>query len=225
MVVQDAEKNNRCLSVPKLLHQIWVGPRPAPHVWLRTWQEKHPQWCYRLWTNRDLSEHSWTNRHHIAEYMRRGRYNGVADLMRYEILWRYGGVVVAADSVCLHPIDELFEDGHRLYTIATDFSLYQQKRIAANRGSTTPLYAAAPRQPFTARLITELYQQRYLGAPVRSTGNRFMQRMLRRHKPHIKVWPMHYFIGEHFNGWRYEGPDRVYARHFWGTTRNTYPRD
>lgn len=211
-------------AVPKLLHQIWVGPRKAPEAWLQTWRDSHPGWTYRLWTNRDLHEKLWINRGHMADYMRRRRYNGVADLMRYEILWRYGGLVAAADSVCVHPVDELLEDGHRIYAIATDLSPYQEKQIPANFGSTTPLYAAVPGHSFTACLIAGLRLQSYLGAPVRATGNRYMQRMLRKHKPEIKIWPMHYFIPEHFNGWRYHGPDRVYAKHFWGTTRGTYPK-
>ena len=212
------------MLVPKLLHQISVGPNRPPVEWFQTWKDHHPEWNYRLWTNRDLHQQFWSNREHIGRYMMQGRYNGVADLMRYEILWRYGGVVVAADSVCVHPIDELFTDGHQLYTIATDFSVYQRRRIRADRGSTTPLYAAVPGHPFTARLIEEFHKQRYLGGPVRTTGNRYMQRMLRKHKPAIKVWPMHYFIPEHFNGWRYSGPDRIYAKHFWGTTRKAYPK-
>ena len=91
-------------------------------------------------------------------------------------------------------------------------------------GSTTPLYAAVPGHPFTARLIEELHKQRYLDGPVRTTGNRYMQRMLRKHKPEIKVWPMHYFIPEHFNGWRYSGPDRIYAKHSGGPQGKAYPR-
>lgn len=212
------------MKIPPILHQIWIGPNPRPDPWLQTWRDQHPNWTYRLWSNRDLHEETWINRKHISSYMIRRRYNGVADLMRYEILSRHGGVVVAADSVCLHPLDELFEDEHELYTIATDFSQYKEKPDVHNAGATTPLYAAAPGHWFTNELITTLHDQSFLRAPTWSTGNRYMQRMLRRHQPAIKIWPMHYFIPTHFNGWQYDGADRVYARHFWGTTRGTYPK-
>jgi mannosyltransferase OCH1-like enzyme len=208
------------MKIPRLLHQIWVGPRPAPVKWLATWRELHPQWQYRLWGNRELVTEPWVNERHIRDYYRRGRFNGVADLMRYEILYRFGGVVVAADSICLHPIDELFEDDFELYTINT--GEYGGRRVAKNLGSTTPLYAATPGHAFTKSLIDALAGVARLASPPWSTGNRFMQRMLKRLKPDIQIWPMHFFIPEHFNGWRYTGPDRIYAKHFWGTTRGTY---
>lgn len=207
--------------IPKTIHHIWVGHKPAPLKWMTTWTMAHPEWSYRLWTNHDLRNGKWRNQRHMMEYFARQRYDGVADLMRYEILLREGGIVVAADSVCLHPLDDLFLDGHELYAISTDMSPYG-KEIPGNHGATTPLYAATPGHWFTKELVERLHELRWLGAPARTTGNRFMQRMLKVHCPEIKVWPLHLFIPEHFNGWRYSGPDRIYAKHFWGTTRGTY---
>lgn len=209
------------MNIPKLLHHIWVGPKPPPEKWMRTWWEKHPGWKYRLWGNHELLTHPWKNKRHMLEFARRGQWAGVADLMRYEILLAHGGVVLAADSECLSPIDDLFADGAEIYAINTG-EYEGGPRVEANLGATTPLYAAVPGHWFTAALVRKLSRVTELRTPVRTCGNRFMQRMIRRHAPPLKVWPMHYFIPEHFNGWRYTGPDKVYARHFWGTTRDTY---
>lgn len=204
------------------MHQIWVGPNPAPVKWLQTWPDMHPGWQYKLWDNHDLDSWPWINLKHMKTYFAKGLYNGVADLMRYEILLMFGGVVVAADSICLHPIDQLFDDDYPLYSISTgDYEGGPRKKFR-NKGSMTPLYAAVPDHAFTKLLIDTLNRKRKLLTPVKGTGNRFMQYMVANYKPRIKIWPMHYFISDHFNGWKYGGKDTVYARHFWGTTRGTY---
>lgn len=210
--------------IPKLMHQIWVGPKPRPVKWLQTWQDQHPDWTYKIWNNNDFQNGKWKNSRHLYMYAANGKWNGVADLMRYEILYRHGGILVAADSICLNPIDELFDDNFKLYTINTG-EYEGGPRKSRNIGSVTPLYAAVPGHWFTKKLIDTLHGKKYLHPnPVIGTGNRFMQRMLFTWHPEIKVWPMHLFISDHFNGWKYKGSDKVYARHFWGTTKNTYDK-
>lgn len=211
------------MKIPKKLHHIWVGPNPAPLKWMRTWRIAHPDWEYKLWGNEELHGMKWANKRLMNHYAALGRWDGVADLMRYEILYREGGVVLAADSVCLRPIDELFEDGFEIYAVNTGH--YEGGPVVASKiGSTTPLYASSKGHWFAKALIKKLRKRdpEKMKAPAHSTGNRFMQKMIVRHNPMLKIWPMHYFIPEHFNGWKYEGKDPVYAKHFWGTTRGTY---
>lgn len=211
------------MKIPKLLHHIWVGPLPPPTNWMKTWPEHHPDWEYRVWGNDDLAGIRWHNRKHMDHYAALGRWDGVADLMRYEILFEHGGVVLAADSICLRPIDDLFDDGFELYAINT--GEYEGGPVdPSKQGATTPLYAAAPGHLFTKALIKGLAKKKVskLRSPARSTGNWYMRKMIARHQPPLKVWPMHLFIPEHFNGWKYRGPDMPYARHLWGTTRGNY---
>src|SRR5438876_9483420 len=44
------------LKIPKIIHQIWLGS-PVPSVYepfMKSWQEKHPDWEYRLWTDENV---------------------------------------------------------------------------------------------------------------------------------------------------------------------------
>ncbi len=64
-----------------------------------------PDWTILLWGNAELNEIKWHNRDHMnAMYDR--ELNGVADMMRWEILYSNGGIVVDADSICLRPLDD-----------------------------------------------------------------------------------------------------------------------
>lgn len=92
--------------IPRVVHVVWIGPDPFPHeAYLRSWAAHNPAWQVRLWTdaNRPLL---------VNEEI----YDLVpvrscqADLLRLEILWRYGGFYADADCECLRPLDPLVED-------------------------------------------------------------------------------------------------------------------
>lgn len=92
--------------IPKIIHQIWIGPSVPEELraFAQTWQEQHPDWEYRLWTQHDVAEFGMTNKKFFDESRNPGE---KSDLMRYEILHRYGGVYVDMDFECLQSLDEL----------------------------------------------------------------------------------------------------------------------
>ena len=77
---------------------------------METWRRMHPDWDYRLWTEANLPR-DFTNQHLIDEEQ---SYPAMSDYIRYELLFRFGGVYIDADSYCLRPIDDL----HRLDAFA-----------------------------------------------------------------------------------------------------------
>ena len=86
--------------IPKLIHQIWIGPKPAPSKLMDTWKEKHPEFEYIRWSEKELNDRSMPlsciNRIQEIEEI-----NGKADIIRWEILYHYGGVFLDADCFCL----------------------------------------------------------------------------------------------------------------------------
>lgn len=115
---------------------------------MKTWIDKHPDWAYTLYDNDYLYNNEFRTWPQIEEYLKRGWYAGAADLLRYEILYREGGYLAGADSLCLHPIDELLEDGGELYTV------YENEFL---RGQlVAPIVAAVPGHPFVKELIDRL---------------------------------------------------------------------
>jgi mannosyltransferase OCH1-like enzyme len=204
------------MRIPKKLGQIWIGPKKAPLEWMRTWPEKHPDWSYTLYDNEWLAKATLRLRPQIDEYMKRGWYAGAADLMRYEILYSEGGYMAGADSLCLHAVDELFEDGGELYTV------YENEFM---RGQlVAPLVASVPGHPFVAQVIDLLaaVEPRDLDHPWRQTGNLFIAELIEKERPEIVIWPSHTLIPEHFTGRKYMGSEKVYAKQFFGETTGAY---
>jgi len=56
--------------------------------------------------------------------------------------------------------------------------------------------------------------------PWKSTGNEWLSKVIPNYKPNIVIWPSHYFIPTHYDRAmpNYNGTDKVYAHHLWGST-------
>ncbi len=93
--------------IPLKIHQIWIGPRPVPEKFkwmMKTWQDQHPHWEYKLWTNDDLKTFPFINKEAFDAAKNWGM---KADILRYEILYNHGGVYVDLDFECFKPFDAL----------------------------------------------------------------------------------------------------------------------
>jgi mannosyltransferase OCH1-like enzyme len=94
--------------IPKIIHQIWIGPNKCPDIWINTWKidyiKKFPDWTYKLWTEKEIEKLKPTmiNRQY---YDMETLYEGKADIARYEILYQEGGIYIDADSIWLNGKD------------------------------------------------------------------------------------------------------------------------
>lgn len=210
-------------AIPKRLGHIWIGPKPAPTVWMESWPKMHPGWTYTVFGNDTLTGYPFRLRKLINEYAWRGAWAGVQDMMRYELLFRYGGFMADADAICLHPVDDLL-DQPRAYTV------YDRPETDKFRG-VCPFLACEPGNPFVGAVIDELARLEpwELRKPEVSTGNRFLMRMIKDRAPGpdtLHIFPTHYFIPWQKSApdvW-YDGPDRIYAEQKWGTSTFAYNR-
>lgn len=105
-------KGEARVAIPKIIHQYWTGG-PIPE-WLRgfpqQWQEMNPDWTVRLWTDETLPPMSPANQF-IWKFPdnyapRRNIEQLRADIVRYELLHRLGGVWVDMDFEPLRPFQE-----------------------------------------------------------------------------------------------------------------------
>ena len=90
--------------IPKIIHQIWIGsPLPDKYIPLiNSWKLNHPDWEYILWDDVMIDALGLINK---DQYDTSTNYGQKADIARYEILYRVGGVYVDIDFECLRPMD------------------------------------------------------------------------------------------------------------------------
>lgn len=87
--------------IPRLLHLIWVGTQEPPayfHKHVETWKTLMPSWNVRVWTNEDICPQEFPNS--LLERIQMSTKGAQkADIMRYCILEKYGGVYMDADVI------------------------------------------------------------------------------------------------------------------------------
>jgi mannosyltransferase OCH1-like enzyme len=195
--------------IPKVIHQIWIGDLPAPGRWMATWRERHPSWEYRLWTDASLADLPAAVRERVGAIP---EVCGRADVIRWHLLHRHGGVFVDADSECLRPLPEgLLADRF--------FSCWENERCRPGLVA-CGFMGAVPGSALVGAVLAAAVGAPLTGEPAwLQFGPGLLTRALRAHPwPGVRIHPSHYFLPEHFEGYRYTGEGPVYARHYWGST-------
>ncbi len=246
--------------IPNIVHQIWLGPLDPPLKWMQTWSDMNPNWEYMHWNNKKVFARKWRNQHIIDEYRKRcervkkkkqfisargGVFTGekatlfawhvIADLIRYEILYEYGGYMPGSDSVCIKCIDDKFTQDFDVYTVRTG-SLHTEnmsrlREKYPNEDPTdydkvlwgryqplncSPILAAKKGSPFLKQCIEELHKLKpeELGEAVDTTGNVFMGKMIQKYNPDIHM--------PDFGAKSDRVTHNPYSIHYAGTTKNRY---
>lgn len=89
-------------KIPKIIHQVWIGPKKRPDMWLNTFRKfvkNNPEWTYMLWDDNSINNFEMINKN---AYINENSYNGKSDILRYELLYRYGGIYIDADSILIN---------------------------------------------------------------------------------------------------------------------------
>lgn len=204
--------------IPKVMHQLWIGPKQAPIELMDTWKDAHPGWKYIIWNEETIAEHFPRGFHNQIQYDAMPEWNGKCDIARYEILQKFGGFFVDADSACLRPLDDYFLEHD-------SFACYENELL---RG---PLIAAGylgcvKGCELMGHLIDRahgLHGEALHRGPMtawETVGPMFLTQTVHDLKyTNLAVYPSFYFIPRHYlNECIYAGPFKPYAMQFWGST-------
>lgn len=215
-------------QIPKILHFVWVGDESkCPHACIDSWREHHPDWEIRIWGNDDYHHKAWRLKHHM-QAMWDHELNGVADMMRYEILFEHGGIALDADSFCIRPIP--------------DWILQCEAAAASENEILNPLLIACgflatiPGNPFYNTLISNLesnpnaLHKAFLGfryqfrAAWKTVGPRYFSKIYRQEKyVNMTILPSHFFYPDTKRGeMQYRGNGPVFAYQLWKSTFADY---
>jgi len=225
-------------KIPKIIHQLWIGNKKPPTKFMDTWKEKHePEgFEYIRWTEEEIMKRGFvsqlTDRINSMEEI-----NGKADIIRWELLYEYGGFFVDADAFCIEPVTYLVDKYEA-------FAGFENEKVRSAGWApsadyddvlarTHPLIAtgtmAFPPKHELPRLAIEWIKNNEIS--VRKTGRRawrtvgpgLLTRLYWQQKwKDITILPSHYFLPIHVSGTEYKGHEKIYANQEWGSTKHSY---
>lgn len=93
-------------SIPPIVHFIWLGSPINAEVnsILNTWKENCSDFQIKVWTDKDIENFSWINRKAFDEAQ---TFAEKADIWRYQILYREGGIYSDTDVICFKSFKDL----------------------------------------------------------------------------------------------------------------------
>jgi mannosyltransferase OCH1-like enzyme len=226
----DNFKLNEAIKIPKKIHQIWLGGK-LPDSYKRlteSWSKFNPEWEYKLWTDDDVKELELINRETFDSIKNLGM---KSDLLRFEILNKFGGLYADTDFECLKPFDSF----HKL-------SFYTGLIFCREVGANIGLLGSIPGHPI---LIDYLNNINYNGGEsvhdiFHTTGPDFFTKILLRNLtlettdtvcfPTIYFYPFHptFHPQERLFGFEEKDRDLIekfitedsYATHWWHVSWN-----
>jgi mannosyltransferase OCH1-like enzyme len=153
------------MLIPRVFHQIWVGPDPFPDEYAgyrQTWLAHHPGWELRLWTEDTLPDG--LTRTEVYDRLRSPAER--ANILRLELLSREGGVYVDTDFECRRSIEPLIEEAELFITLA--------KPGRVNNA----LMGSRPGHPAIAEALERVQPVEFFGHDKAGTGTRFLDTLL-----------------------------------------------
>ncbi len=202
------------MTIPRIFHRIWLGTKALPEEFAEfgaTWTAMHPSWEMRMWTDANLPPLA-----NQALFDNAPSFAAKADILRYELLLRFGGVYVDTDFECLKNIEPLIA--------GLECFVAQQKDLDADFGRfcyvNNALMGAGPGHPLLRDLVSSLPQHMASIPPdmpaAALTGPHYLTAVIQSH-PEVKIFPAKYFY-PYTATERWRRHDRfpeAYAVHHW----------
>lgn len=200
--------------IPTHIHQIWIGPKQRPDDWMQTWREKNPSFMFTLWDEQAIDAFDLKNRDTFDYYIKKGIYDGAADVARVEILHRLGGIYIDADSICLHTLEDA------PFLAANFFAAYEYDQRIANG-----VIGSIPRHPVMTMYLRRLTEATVLEPACFTIGGTLLTTCVNYCElvcddPKIEILPSFTFYPKlgHYR----EATGTIYARQMWGSTKKLY---
>lgn len=208
-------KNMMEYKIPKIIHQIWLGDQSKrPSNLIKTWIDNNPTWEHKLWTEDEISNLNLRCKKQFDENV---HFAGKADILRYELLYNFGGFFIDADSECIRPLEDFLCDN-------LGFAVYENETIRP--GLIANGYLGSVKNSTLLNLIIEHISNINninVAMPWEVTGPKLLTYFVNNTNFEFKVYPSHYFIPIHYtnileNTKGYDGDDYIFSKQYWGTT-------
>jgi len=199
------------MKIPRIIHRVWLGAEEMPAEYVEfgeTWRRHHADWELRTWTDSELPPLTCPD-----AFERCRNFGEASDVLRYEVLRRFGGVYVDTDVECLRSIEPLIED-------ASAFAAWARPNVIGSA-----VVGSVPGHAAIERALEVVCANAGSGPQVEATGPVALTRVLQGAEDvelyrSATFYPLDYWQIP-FSDLDSEGEDETYAIHHWHATWQT----
>jgi len=204
-------------KIPKIIHQIWFGEN-RPVALMERVRKTHPDYRYMFW-NCDILPQKMHNPDlfHAARY-----YAEKSDILRYEVLFKYGGLYIDADCFVLKRFDDLLDH---------PFTSWEHERLRPGLIQ-NGIMGFTPAHPMLVELFQQLKYSVNLQHDIscwQSTGPLLLSKAQKCVPPanRLKLYPSQYFVPIHYENLQTYTPGKAievaqemgsHTLHLWGSS-------
>ena len=200
--------------IPRIFHQVWINKinpeLPEKFCAYRdSWLTLHPDWQYKLWNldNLDFIPRRMDLINSASSYAQ------MADILRYEILLRHGGVYLDTDFECLRNIDPILI-GVKNFSCSEDGS-----------SVSIGIIGAEPNSIYMERCLRALPKRVGERSAPEETGPALLTKVLLGDgiSGDFTLFPQPWFYPYHWSEWERanEKVPEAYGVHHWGCSWNS----
>lgn len=208
--------------IPKIIHQVWIGEKKMPLMWMDTWRDKNPEFEFKIWREEDIQSllQGSKNAEIYSLYYKNKIYHGAVDLARVEILKAYGGIYIDADSIALEPLD----GAPFLNPEVTFFAAYDHEVEGFPGRITNGIIGAEANHPILIDYADRIAGEKFRTQTWRTIGGKLLTECIERHGSDetVKILPAWTFWPENWDGRKIVPQGKVYSRQIWGTSLGSY---
>jgi len=208
--IQNNGDNENEILIPKIIHFIWIGNNSIPNeyiYYLKSWLKNHEDYTFCFWNDSNIP--ILVNQKYYDEA---NSFAMKADILRYELLYFFGGIYIDTDFLCIKNIDNLIKD-------CIGFSGYESNEYIA-----IGLMGFIKYDNILFKLITKLSYNIISSKSTcipEITGPIYFTKIWNKYKSNKHIaYPIDYFYSYTFNdkinNKRYSLNETNYAIHMWG---------
>lgn len=104
--------------IPKIIHYIWFGNKTYPKKvaqCIQSWKKMLPEYEFKLWNEKTFDISSANQ--FVKEAFDNKRYAFVADYVRFEVLYKFGGIYLDTDVEMLKPFPDSLLQNNLVLTL------------------------------------------------------------------------------------------------------------
>lgn len=186
-IVSDYYYEINTKKIDKILHFIWIGTKPIPKLFVKyfdRWRKLYPDYKIWLWTDDIVNRMKLYNQKEFN--ISKGQYSKQSDILRFEILYHYGGIYIDSDCIPLRKMpNEVFN--------------YEFIGVSEGKIIATAFFGCTAKNDIMRHVVIELKINFYLETEdvLYQTGPKFLNRIVRKYynKRNIKIYDTKYFLG------------------------------